>query len=57
MAEHTRGHSPATRGRGPWKLVHQEFFQQLPDARRRELQIKNWKSARMISELIQRLVG
>ena len=52
LDEHTRGHSLATRGRGPWKLVYQEQFESLSDARRRELEIKQWKSARLIASLV-----
>ena len=44
LAEHLRGHSLATRGRGPWKLVYSEEFTALLEARRRELEIKRWKS-------------
>ena len=29
LAEHQRGHSVATRGRGPWRLVYQEQFESL----------------------------
>ena len=52
VAEHHRGHSPYTRKRGPWKLVHQELYTTLAEARRRERQIKSWKSHRSIQELI-----
>jgi putative endonuclease len=52
LAEHERGHSLATRGRGPWNLVYQEGFPQIQDARRRELEIKRWKSAKMVRALI-----
>ncbi len=52
LSEHNRSHSPATRGRGPWLLVHQESFPTLAEARRRELKIKKWKSAKMIAALI-----
>ena len=34
MAEHLRGKNLATRGRGPWKLVHSEQTSTLADARR-----------------------
>ena len=57
LGEHLRGHSLATRGRGPWKLVHKERFETLLQARRRELEIKRWKSAKMIYGLIQPSVG
>jgi putative endonuclease len=40
LSEHGRGHSLATRGPGPWKLVYKEEFHQLLEARRRELRIK-----------------
>jgi putative endonuclease len=57
MSEHLRGHSPATRGRGPWKLVYTEQFESLLEARRRELEIESWKSAKMIQGLIRSAVG
>jgi putative endonuclease len=57
LSEHIRGHSPATRGRGPWKLVYTEKFETLLEARRRELEIKRWKSAKMIQALEHSSVG
>ena len=57
LSEHNRSHSLATRGRGPWELIYQEMCETLLDARRRELQIKKWKSAARIRELIQNSVG
>jgi putative endonuclease len=57
MAEHQRGHNLATRGRGPWELVYQEEFESLLDARRREIEIKRWKSSRMIAALIASKIG
>ena len=57
LAEHFRGHSLATRNRGPWKLVHQERFDTLLEARRRESEIKRWKSATMIRALVEGSVG
>ncbi len=53
MAEHLRAHRLATRGWGPWELVYKESFATLPEARRREMQIKAWKSAKEISALIE----
>ena len=52
LSEHARNHTPSTRGRGPWSLVYRESFTTLLDARRRELEIKRWKSSRMIRALI-----
>lgn len=57
LSEHHRGDSPATRGRGPWKLVHAENFESLLGARRRELEIKRWKSAKLITAPIAGLIG
>jgi putative endonuclease len=57
MDEHRRGHSLATRARGPWELVYQERFESLAEARRRELEIKRWKSSRMIAALIAAKIG
>jgi putative endonuclease len=57
MSEHLRGHTPSTRGRGPWKLVYKEEFVTLLEARRRALEIKRWKSSRMIRALMSASVG
>ena len=57
LAEHARGRSLATRDRGPWKLVYQENFEFLADARRRELEIKRWKSAKLIRALVHSSIG
>jgi putative endonuclease len=53
LAEHARGHSPSTRDRGPWELVYQEEYAELAQARRRERQMKSWKSHRLIQQLIE----
>jgi len=52
LAEHQRGQTPSTRGRGPWSLVYQEEFATIVEARRRERQLKSWKSHRTIQMLI-----
>ena len=57
LAERQRGKDKATRYRGPWKLVYSEQFTTLPEARRREYEIKQWKSSKMIRALIQTAVG
>jgi len=57
LSEHNRSHSPATRGRGPWALVYQETFATLLEARRRELEIKRWKSSKLIASLIAGTIG
>jgi putative endonuclease len=57
ISEHLRGHTPATRNRGPWKLIHREDFATLLEARRREADIKKWKSSRLIRAMIERSTG
>jgi putative endonuclease len=57
LSEHVRGHSLATRGRGPWKVVYTEPCESLRKARHRELEIKRWKSVKLIEVLIQKAVG
>jgi putative endonuclease len=57
QAEHARGHNLATRGRGPWKLVYKEEYESLLEARRRESEIKRWKSSGMIRSLMESSVG
>ncbi len=52
LAEHQRGQTVSTRGRGPWSLAYKERFATLAEARSRERQIKNWKSHRSIQQLI-----
>src|SRR5260370_957760 len=46
LRHHQSGHTPSTRGRGPWKLAYREDFDTLSAARQRERQIKSWKSHR-----------
>jgi putative endonuclease len=57
LSEHARDHSLATRGRGPWILVHQENHPTLASARQRERAIKNWKSAKKIILLMKMSTG
>ena len=53
LSEHNREKSLFTRGRGPWELVYREEFPTSKEARRRELQIKSWKSHLSIQKLIE----
>ncbi len=41
-----------TRKNGPWSLVHQEPFATRSQAMRREREIKAWKSAQKIRDLL-----
>jgi len=54
LSEHARRHSPYTRRGGVWQRVYQEEYSTLAEARRREHQMKSWKSHRGIQELIHR---
>ncbi len=56
-AEHLRGQSPFTKSRGPWEVVYQEQYATLAEARKRERQIKSWKSHRSIQELIDNSIS
>jgi putative endonuclease len=54
LSEHQRHHSPYTRGRGPWQLVYHEHHADLQAARKREDEIKGWKSHARIADWIAR---
>jgi putative endonuclease len=57
LEEHARGQTASTRGRSPWKLAYQEEYESLLAAHRRELEIKRWKSSKVIQALIQKADG
>jgi putative endonuclease len=50
--EHSIGHSKFTSKGTPWRLVHQETFDDLTAAKQRESQIKKMKSRKYIEALI-----
>ena len=52
LDEHERGQTPSTRKRGPWRLVYLEELPTLSAARRRERELKAWKSHKAIANLI-----
>jgi putative endonuclease len=52
LAEHNAGQTASTRGRGPWELAWTESHPDRESAMARERQIKSWKSARCIEELL-----
>lgn len=41
FAEHQSGRSKATKGRGPWRLLHTERYETLSQARKREYYLKH----------------
>jgi putative endonuclease len=50
---HLNGKCKYTKSRLPVKIVYTEYFGSLSDARKRERQIKGWKSRKMIEKLIK----
>ncbi|HUX48465.1 MAG TPA: GIY-YIG nuclease family protein [Dehalococcoidia bacterium] len=44
IAQHNSGKNKSTKSYRPWQLVYYESFQTLAKARRREREIKSWKS-------------
>ena len=50
---HNLGRVKSTKHDKPWILVKLENFQSLREARKRELQIKNWKSREAIEKLFK----
>ena len=48
---HNTGMVKSTHSDRPWKIIHSELFDSLVDARRRELQVKRWKSRKAIERL------
>ena len=53
LAQHNAGKVRSTSARRPWVLVYKETFATSGEARRRELQIKHWKSRLAIERLIE----
>jgi putative endonuclease len=52
LKEHNRGKEKFTKTGIPWLLVYNELFDELIDARRREVYIKKQKSRKFIVSLI-----
>ncbi|MBK8926257.1 MAG: GIY-YIG nuclease family protein [Crocinitomicaceae bacterium] len=52
IRRHNSNHHGFTGGTGDWILIYNESFNSVQDARQRELQIKKWKSRKMIEKLI-----
>jgi len=44
ITDHNAGNTASTKHYRPWKLVYSEEFESLADARKREREIKAWKS-------------
>jgi putative endonuclease len=51
LRKHNSHHKGFTGGKADWKVVHTELFETKEDSYRRERQVKNWKSRRLIEAL------
>ena len=51
LLQHNLGRNRSTKKDKPWKLYYSEDFTDLRSARKRELQIKHWKSRVAIEKL------
>ena len=51
--DHLQGKCRYTKSRLPVRLIHLENYHSLSEARKRERQIKSWKSRKMIEKLIR----
>ena len=52
LNQHNLGLVKSTKRYAPWELVFSESHENLKSARKRELQIKSWKSRNAIEKLI-----
>jgi putative endonuclease len=55
LRSHNKGLVRSTKRYAPWQLVYSESFEHLHSARRREFQIKSWKSRMAIERLIKNI--
>ena len=55
LIQHNRGLSRSTKRGRPWMLIYTEKYSTLVDARRREKQIKHWKSRVAIERLLNKI--
>jgi putative endonuclease len=53
LQEHNRGKEKFTKTGIPWELVYKETFNELKEARKKELSIKKQKSRKYIESLIR----
>ena len=52
LRRHNTNHKGFTGGIGDWKIMYVERFQTKEEAYRREREVKNWKSRKLIEKLI-----
>ncbi len=50
LKQHNSGASNYTRGKGPWFLIYKEEFSSIQLARKREKEVKRWKSRKRVTK-------
>ncbi|OGF51712.1 endonuclease [Candidatus Giovannonibacteria bacterium RIFCSPLOWO2_02_FULL_43_11b] len=53
IVAHNAGNVRSTKGYRPWQLVHKEMFADKISARKRELEIKSYKSGEAFKKLLK----
>jgi putative endonuclease len=53
LLKHNSNHKGFTGGIGDWQVIYQENYQSKSEAAHRELQIKKWKSRKIIESLVK----
>lgn len=51
LAEHNNGLSKYTKGRGPWRLIHQEHYKTRSEAMVREKFLKSGKGRELLDKI------
>ncbi len=52
VRKHNTRHKGFTGGAGDWKVIYTEIFSSKEEAYKREREVKNWKSRKLIEKLI-----
>ncbi len=53
LAQHNNGLVKSTKSKKPWKLIHNEIYDNQSEARKRESHIKSQKSRKAIEKIIK----
>ena len=53
IKKHNSNHKGFTGGVGDWQVIYQDNYQSKSEATQRELQIKKWKSRKVIESLVK----
>ena len=53
LLKHNSNHKGFTGGVGDWQVVYHENYKSKSEATQREMQIKKWKSRKMIDSLVK----